>query len=98
MDVHTLCFIIICSLILIYGILIIFGKCDKILINSTIGLDYNADEFNIFKLRLLKGCLLILTSIMLLIFTLCGIAYIFIYAGIPILIVEEILTYTWAKK
>ena len=77
---------------------VFFGKCDKILINSTIGLDYNADEFNIFKLRLLKGCLLILTSIILLIFTLCGIAKIFIWVGIPILIVEEILTYTWAKK
>ena len=86
-------------IILCYGLLIIMGKCDKIILskeNSII--PFKADNFNIYKLRVLQGGFLILVSILLWMAAFFELFMYFAWVMIGLFIIEEILKHTWAKR
>ena len=85
--------------VLCYGLLILMGKCDKIIIskhNSII--PFNIEKYNIYKLRFLQGGMLVICSILLAITYFCGNIYVLPWILVPLVIIEEILRYTWARK
>lgn len=85
--------------VLCYGLLILMGKCDKIIIskhNSII--PFNIEKYNIYKLRFLQGGMLVICSILLAITYFCDNIDILPWILVPLLIIEEILRYTWARK
>ncbi len=99
MEDGLLLVIIIGVIVFSYGLLILMGKCDKIITskhNSII--PCNTDNFNVYKLRVLQGGMLILASILLLIAAFFDLFLYFAWGMIGLLIIEEILKCTWAKK
>ena len=93
-------FVTIMSVIILgYGLLILMGKCDKIILskeNSII--PFKADNINIYKLRVLQGGFLILASILLWIAAFFDMYKLFAWSMIVFLFIEEILKCTWAKR
>ncbi len=86
-------------IILCYGLLILMGKCDKIILSkeNTI-IPFKADNFNIYKLRVLQGGFLILASILLWMAAFFDLFLYFAWVMIGLFIIEEILKHTWAKR
>lgn len=85
--------------VLCYGLLILMGKCDKIIIskhNSII--PFNIEKYNIYKLRFLQGGMLVLGAILLAATFFCDNIRLLPWLMVPLLIIEEILRYTWARK
>ena len=86
-------------IILGYGLLILMGKCDKIITskhNSII--PCNTDNLNIYKLRALQGGMLVLASILLWMAAFFDLFLYFALVMIGLLFIEEILKCTWAKR